>query len=239
MDILSGVIAALAGYLIGSISFTRIVMRLTDPGKPLETMVIQVPDSDEVFEVGAASASVAGMSRGSRTGCMIAFLDIAKAFLAVLATRLLFPEQYLYLVVAVTVTIGHIWPLYYRFKGGRGISTIYGGLLAVDPLAGPVASLIGLVFGLLVARDFTVAYLSGVVLVLPWLWIRTGGNAYFIAYAIAINIVHAAGMLPEYKQYIKFKRQGKVPDLQEVMGHFPMGRGLTKIANFLKIDLRS
>ena len=125
--------------------------------------------------------------------------------------------------------IGHIWPLYHGFKGGRGLSAVYGGMFAIDWIRVFATSLGGMVFGLFIARDFLVAYMAGMWFLVPWLWFRTHDVGHLM-YAIAVNIILMLAMIPEMKQYIKFRREGKGEDLSEVMQLTGMGRGIYKMA---------
>ena len=65
-----------------------------------------------------------------------------KGFLPVLAVYLLYPEDMIFLaVVATAVVVGHDFPVYIGFKGGKGISTTYGAIVGVSCLpfiGGPV-----------------------------------------------------------------------------------------------------
>jgi hypothetical protein len=64
---------------------------------------------------------------------------------------------------------------------------------------------------------------------IPWLWFRTQDVGHLL-YAIAVNIVLVLAMIPEMKQYVKFRREGKGEDLSEVMQLTGMGRGIYKMA---------
>ena len=75
--------------------------------------------------VGATSASI---KLGPRVGCTIGILDIL-AVVPVFIIKLLYPEQFYYLMASVFVVVGHNWPIYYRFRGGGGMSPTYQGFL--------------------------------------------------------------------------------------------------------------
>ena len=140
MTIWIAFVAALVGYLSGSISFARLVARRAAPGKELSLIQLPIPNTDLVFESDSISATMVRMQVGTRYGCLTAIVDMVKVALPVLAFRLLQPEQPYFLVAAAAGVVGHNWPIYHRFKGGRGESTIIGGMLAIDPLVIPVAA---------------------------------------------------------------------------------------------------
>ena len=71
--------------------------------------------------------------------------------------------------------------------------------------------------------------MAGFWFLIPWLWFRTHDLAHLL-YAIAVNVILLVGMIPEMRQYLRLRREGKVGDLSEVMQLTAMGRGMYKIA---------
>jgi glycerol-3-phosphate acyltransferase PlsY len=234
MDILWSVAAILVSYLIGSISMSRLALSILSPQTKIDDLEVKLPNSEEVYKVTAKGAAAASMVLGGRIGCAIGFLDMFKSAAPTLIFRLLRPDQPIYLLAALAVMAGHNWPIFYRFKGGRGISSVYGSLFVVDPIGALVVSVTGLIFGLVVVRDFFIAYLSGLWLLIPWMWWRTG-RAVFIAYAIGANVLFVLAMIPDLKQYMKYRREGKF-NMEDVLQTTPMGRGMSKIMD--KLHLR-
>ena len=117
-----------------------------------------------------------------------------------LVVRLLWPDDSYHLLVAVAVMVGHNYPVFYRFKGGRGQSPLYGGLLAVDWIALPATTIVGVVVGLFVMRDMLVAYSLGQWLLIPWFAWRAGPPE--VAYAVMINLLYTVAMIPELRSYL-------------------------------------
>jgi glycerol-3-phosphate acyltransferase PlsY len=64
------------------------------------------------------------------------------------------------LLAAAAGLIGNNWPVYYRFKGGSGISAIYGGLLVIDPLAILVSAAGGLLIGLVICAASRLMFIA-------------------------------------------------------------------------------
>ena len=220
-------------YLIGSISFSRIVSKITDPDVDLENVEMPAAGggTHQLKMVGATTASV---KLGPKVGCTIGILDILKGFLPVLALKLIYPDQYYHLVSAVFVVVGHNYPVFYRFRGGVGISSIYGGFFVVDFVGIMVSTLASLVFGFFIVRDMVVAYVSGVWFMMLWLIIFKGDWPH-IMYGVAINIVFLLGLVPEIKDYVKNKQDGEI-DMQEAMQGTPMGRGMLQIMDFFGLN---
>lgn len=82
---------------------------------------------------GNAGASNALILFGKLLGVICALLDIAKAFLAILLAESLFPNfAQAFAVTGVSCVIGHIFPFYMKFKGGKGLACLGGMVLYFD-----------------------------------------------------------------------------------------------------------
>ena len=217
-------LAAAVGYLLGSISFARVVTRLAAPGTDISVIREPVPHSDEVFETNSVSATAVRVHVGTRYGCLTAILDMAKVALPTLAFKLWQPDQPYFLIVAAMGVVGHDWPLYHGFKGGRGESPILGGLIVVDFLGLIVANLLGFAFGVL-AGNLLVLRWAGLVLLIPWMWFRFHDWAY-VAYMAIVNLVYWYSMLPELRQYAQLKDTASDPTQEELAEFLGMGVGL-------------
>ena len=118
------IVAALVAYLIGSISFAVVVsraMRLPDP----RTFGSGNPGATNVLRAGSKTAAA-----------LTLFGDSAKGWLAVALTDYFFATAvapaYKIAPVAVAVVVGHMYPIFHRFKGGKGVSTALGVLLGLN-----------------------------------------------------------------------------------------------------------
>ena len=217
----------LISYLIGSISFSRLITRLVAPDIDLSKVEIPAIGAGKPIHLRHYGANTAAMKLGPRWGCAIGLLDILKATFITLAFKFIYPDQPYFLLAAVFVIVGHNWPVYYRFKGGGGMSTIYGGFLAVDWLGTIVCSTLGMFLGMAIIKDVLLAYISGAWLMIPWLWFRTHDFAY-LAYAITVNLLFILALLPEISEQIKARREGQA-DFEGGMQSFPMGRAMLKL----------
>lgn len=229
MNIQIALVCAIAGYLVGSISFARLVSRIAAPQKDITHTELDVPDGDQKLHMKAVSATTVSIHHGPRLGFVTVVMDMLKIAIPTLIAKYLYPGAGYCLIVATAGMIGHIWPLYYRFQGGRGLSAVYGGMFAIDWLGVFVTSLGGMVLGLFVVRDFLVAYVAGLWFLIPWLWFRTHDVGH-VLYAVAVNVLFVLGILPELKQYLRFRREGKGADVGQVMQLTGMGRGIYKMA---------
>jgi glycerol-3-phosphate acyltransferase PlsY len=112
------VLAVVVAYLIGSVSFAIVVshvMRLPDP----RSYGSKNPGATNVLRTGRKSAAV-----------LTLLGDAAKGWLAVWLAQRYVPEAAPY--AALAVFLGHLFPLYHRFAGGKGVATAAGVLFAID-----------------------------------------------------------------------------------------------------------
>ena len=131
---------ALIAYLIGSISFAIVVSRLRGIADP-RSYGSHNPGATNVLRSGDKIAAA-----------LTLFGDAAKGFLVVLmagviAPRVL-PEPLIPAAVAlcgVAVFLGHLYPIYFRFQGGKGVATAFGVLLGFMPAIGLITGLVWLV----------------------------------------------------------------------------------------------
>lgn len=237
MDATGIILSIIIGYLVGAIPISRLFGRAMGRAEELETIELPVPGTDETYKVTAMGAAAASMRFGGKIGCLIGILDILKVALPTLILRLAVPQQPYFLIAAVAGMIGHNWPVFGGFKGGRGVSSAYGGFLVVDFIGAIVCALGGMIIGLFVVRDFVFAYLAGIFLAIPWLWVRTQDAAY-ILFAVALNILFVVAMIPDLRQYLKFRKMGKA-DMGTVMSMMPMGRGMLKMMSWFGVQPRS
>ena len=227
MNISLVLLALLVGYLLGAIPVSRVVGRILGRKEDLESIEVPIPGTEETYKVTSTGAAAASMKLGPRAGCTIGLLDILKVALPTFVFRLLYPDQYYFLIAATAGMVGHNWPVFNRFQGGRGISAAYGGLLVVDFFGAIISALAGLLFGLFILRDFILAYMAGLWFAIPWLWFTTHDPVY-VVYAVIVNILFFVAMIPDLRQYQKARKDGDV-DMSDVLATTPMGRGMMKI----------
>ncbi|MGS0753304.1 glycerol-3-phosphate 1-O-acyltransferase PlsY [Roseateles sp. GG27B] len=126
--ILYPLLASVAGYLVGSISFAVIVSRAMGLADP-RSYGSGNPGATNVLRSGSKLAAV-----------LTLLLDALKGFFPVLLVSL-FGARYglgegTAALVGLGAFLGHLWPLFFRFKGGKGVATAAGVILALNPLLG-------------------------------------------------------------------------------------------------------
>ena len=111
------------GYLLGSLSFAVLLVRWRT-GKD-----IRAEGS------GNAGASNVLRAHGKGLAILVALLDIAKGTAAVLLVRLVTGDPRYAAAAGLAAILGHVFPLYYGFRGGKGVATAVGAFLALAPFA--------------------------------------------------------------------------------------------------------
>jgi glycerol-3-phosphate acyltransferase PlsY len=113
-------LAALAGYLAGSLPFAVIVSRM-----------MRLPDPRTYGSGNIGATNV--LRSGNRVAALLTMLgDIAKGWVAVLVARALGLSEFDTVVVGFAAFFGHCFPVWLRFKGGKGVATAAGVLIALD-----------------------------------------------------------------------------------------------------------
>ncbi|MBN1570072.1 MAG: glycerol-3-phosphate 1-O-acyltransferase PlsY [Acidobacteria bacterium] len=130
-------------YLLGSIPFGYILVKSTE-GKDIRSF-------------GSGNIGATNVFRRSRLGGILTLLlDAGKGYLAVILAGWLGGDIAWQAAAAVFAIIGHVFTIWLRFKGGKGVATGCGGYLALSPLA--LLTTIGLfVLILLLSRYISVA----------------------------------------------------------------------------------
>jgi acyl phosphate:glycerol-3-phosphate acyltransferase len=231
MNLALAVLAAAVGYLLGAISFARLIARRLSPDKELSAIAVPVPETQEHYVFRAISATTIRMQYGAKYGCLTSVLDMLKALMPTALFRLAYPDMPYYWVVAAAAVIGHNWPIYYRFQGGRGQSPILGALLVIDPIGLVVTTVVGLAIGQLVIKRALAAGSLWIILLIPWMMWR--GEAAGIAYALIVNVAYWIAMLPEVREYWRLQRQGDLTDIQRETEMWDMGRGMGRLGRLM------
>ena len=150
------IILALFSYLLGSVSFGYIF------AKKIKNI--------DIRKVGSGSTGATNTARilGMRYAALVFILDVAKGFLAVFLAFCLTSGTpsctWTMIICAYTVIIGHNWPVFFSFKGGRGSATTLGVLFGIVPKAAVIIAIVVLVV-IVLTRYVSLASLIGAVLI--------------------------------------------------------------------------
>ena len=138
-------IICLYSYLLGSVPFGLIYSKIAGLG--------------DIRNIGSGNIGATNVLRtGNKQVAAYTLLsDIAKGSIAVLITNKFFSEYAL--LSFLIVYLGHVFPIWLRFKGGKGVATFIGGIIIVDY----VVCLVFLTTWALIAKIFKISSLSAIV----------------------------------------------------------------------------
>jgi acyl phosphate:glycerol-3-phosphate acyltransferase len=121
-------LATLAAYLAGSLSFAVIVSRVMGLKDP-RTFGSKNPGATNVLRSGSKAAAIVTL-----------LLDALKGLLPVLAVRFFGRdwglEEGTVAMVGLAAFLGHLWPVFFRFQGGKGVATFIGVVFGIDLVLG-------------------------------------------------------------------------------------------------------
>ena len=111
----------LISYAFGNVSIARIISSKMNA---------------DITKMGSGNPGTTNVLRnfGFKIGLINFILDILKGFVPVLLTIVIFDNMIMTYISGVTVIVGHIYPVAYKFKGGKGIATMLGVFFASNPL---------------------------------------------------------------------------------------------------------
>ncbi|HEY8490529.1 MAG TPA: glycerol-3-phosphate 1-O-acyltransferase PlsY, partial [Dehalococcoidia bacterium] len=138
---------ALAAYLLGAI--------------PSGVIAGRASRGIDIRDYGSGNSGFTNALRvlGLRWSLLVLVADLAKGTLPVLALKLFHPDPALEVIAAAGTLVGHVWPVWAGFRGGRGVATGFGTLLALDP----VIALGAFVAGMAILLPFRYVSLMSVV----------------------------------------------------------------------------
>ncbi len=121
------VLAAIVGYLIGNLQFAVIISKLVF--------------KEDVREHGSGNAGTTNMFRvyGAKSGLLTFAGDFLKGALGVILGRLIAGEMGAMLCAVMTI-LGHDFPVFLGFRGGKGVATSFGIIWFISPLAGAITT---------------------------------------------------------------------------------------------------
>lgn len=140
------IVSIIIAYLLGNISPSIILGKL---------------HGIDIKKEGSGNAGTTNALRvlGKKAALITLIIDIGKGVLAVVIGKLIGGVAIGYLC-ALAVFCGHIWPCFYKFKGGKGVATAFGAILAVNWILG-LSALAIVAVGVALSRRMSVGSLLG------------------------------------------------------------------------------
>lgn len=170
----------LACYLVGAIPFGLLVGRIVGADVRLEGS-------------GNIGATNVGRVLGKKLGALTLVCDVAKGFLPVWVAYSLLPEtavnrEWMVMVCGLATVVGHMFPLYLKFKGGKGVATALGVFLFISP-GGVLISLFVFVAAVAVSGYVSVGSLAATALIPLWLWMLGEPPAILVVALVIVALI--------------------------------------------------
>ncbi|MCR4739684.1 MAG: glycerol-3-phosphate 1-O-acyltransferase PlsY [Lachnospiraceae bacterium] len=217
------ILCALMGYLVGCINLSYILSRIK---------------GYDIREHGSGNAGASNVVilMGKKWGVFVAIVDILKAFVVIKIAGLILPGNLIaFFVTATCVILGHIFPFVMGFKGGKGLATLGGSILAYDVRLFLIMLLI--VFVMVMLTDYICTAPLFASVVFPLYTVYDSKTLYpliFFVCTVAIYYRHLENLkrIREGKE-LKFsflwnrKKEAERFGVDDDDGkHYPFGRGL-------------
>lgn len=194
------IIVILIGYIFGCLQWSYIL-----------SMIIKKQD---IRSLGGGNAGASNMvvSFGWKIGTLVALLDIFKAIISIFIIRYLISISvlennifYIYLN-GFFVILGHNYPFYMNFKGGKGTASTFGMLMAIDYRLGIIGFFLVLIVTLV--TDFIALGALALVmfLILGTMFLKLGNPSIFIAVLITLLAIYKH--IPNIKNILAKKEDG-------------------------------
>ncbi|ABM42894.1 acyl-phosphate glycerol-3-phosphate acyltransferase [Acidovorax sp. JS42] len=192
--------AAVAAYLLGSLSFAVIVSRVMGLSDP-RTYGSKNPGATNVLRSGSKAAAAVTL-----------LFDALKGWLPVVLVRWFGApyglEEGTMALVGLAAFLGHLWPVFFRFEGGKGVATALGVLMGISGWLG-LATLLTWVIIAFFFRYSSLASLVAAVFA-PFFYVLGGGVAWYTDARVGVAIAVMSGLLAwRHKENIQRLLQGK------------------------------
>ena len=165
---MTAILCALGGYLAGSIPFAIIVSK-----------VMSLPDPRTYGSKNIGATNV--LRSGNRIAAIATLAgDLAKGWVAVMVARYLQLSHELVALVGFAAFVGHVFPVWLKFNGGKGVATAGAVLLAWDWRVGLAVIVVWLTMAV-VSRYSSLAALTAALFAPVAVWFLLGAGPYLIA----------------------------------------------------------
>ncbi len=185
MDFIYVGAAVLVAYLLGSISFAVVVSRLMGLSDP-RTFGSKNPGATNVLRSGSKVAAI-----------LTLLLDAAKGWLPVFLVVQYGDAYGLYsgalALVGVAAFLGHVYPIFFKLKGGKGVATALGVVLGISPWLGLAVALTWIIMAVFF-RYSSLASVTAAIFA-PFYYVLVSGVAWNMDGIIAAALVFIAGFL--------------------------------------------
>jgi len=176
MDVLYNLIILVIAYLLGSINTSIIVSKI---------MI-----GDDIRNHGSGNAGATNTLRtvGKKGAILVVVGDILKAVVAVLIAKLLSDNQTAVYIAGIGAVLGHNFPLYFKFKGGKGIIVSTVAILFAEPVLGLITVVVAISI-MAISRYVSLGSILGAVLFVILAIIFKTPDTEFIVFAAMLALL--------------------------------------------------
>jgi len=183
-----GILSLIIGYILGSI--------------PTAYVVSRVRKGIDIRTIGSGNMGGANVMReiGTQEGVLVGLFDIAKGAGAILIAQALNVSELWIFGTGFAALVGHNFPVFAGFRGGRGSATIMGIFLVLAPTAALV-TLAVVAIPFFASRKFVGAIIIGFALLPLFAWLLEGSLS-LVRYALAIDVFMLIRNLPDIRRVL-------------------------------------
>jgi glycerol-3-phosphate acyltransferase PlsY len=185
---LPGILSIIIGYLLGSIPTAYIVSRMRK--------------GIDIRNVGSGNMGAANVMRqiGAHEGVLVGLIDVAKGAVAILIAQTLNISELWVFGAGFAALVGHNFPVFAGFRGGRGSATIIGIFLVLAPEA-ILVTLAVVAIPFFTTRKFMAALFIGFGLLPLFVWLLEG-SLMLVRYVLVIDLFMLVRNLPDIRQVL-------------------------------------
>ncbi|HYV83785.1 MAG TPA: glycerol-3-phosphate 1-O-acyltransferase PlsY [Pyrinomonadaceae bacterium] len=170
------IIIPIVAYLLGSIPFGYLIVR----GK----------SGADIRETGSGGTGATNVSRraGKAAGILTLLLDAAKGCVAVLIAKAFGGDDWVIAAAAIAALVGHIFPVWLGFRGGKGVATGVGIFVVLAPVALLCAGVVFVAIVLL-TRYVSLGSITAAVLIPVLVWVQSDSRTLLVAAIVGAALI--------------------------------------------------
>ena len=170
------IILVVVAYLLGAIPFGYLIVRGKGAG--------------DIRQTGSGGTGATNVSRraGKAAGVLTLLLDAAKGCIAVLIAKTVTGDDWVIAAAAIAVLVGHIFPVWLGFRGGKGVATGVGIFLVLAPIPLLCAGVV-FVATVLLTRYVSLGSMTAAILIPVLVWVQSGSQPLLIAAVVGAALI--------------------------------------------------
>lgn len=169
---------------------------------PMGLVLCKIFGYGDIRKIGSGNIGATNVLRASNKylAFVTALLDISKGLIVVLIVQQFYNDQHIIIISGIVAILGHIFPIWLLFKGGKGVATTIGFVIAIEPIVG-ILLVLTWIFVLLFTK---ISSLSALItfLMLPF-YAKLVGNNYLTLYSIFVILIIYLKHIDNIKRLIK------------------------------------